>query len=177
MAGQDDPTHTNLDKGKAYKETGNAFFKVDNFKDALKNYHLAILHLSGLDNTAMNAFVGQSRLVPLQKDEKDDISTTLKACHSNMAACYIKTGNYAKAVVYCDKVLAVDATNIKAQFRKGQALYKLNDLDLAHACLLAAAKQAPNDKGVRDQLQIVKNALTQLEEKSRAELRANLQRK
>merc|ERR1719427_1098163 len=45
------------------------------------------------------------------------------AGHLNLALCQNKAKNYADAVHNCDKALAIDATNEKALFRKGEAQF------------------------------------------------------
>eukprot|EP00842_Homolaphlyctis_polyrhiza_P000977 jgi/Hompol1/1880/HPOL_002026-RA len=165
----------NFAKGKAFKDEGNDHFKKGDIKAALKAYNFALLHLAGLDNAAVSAFVSRDSgnnggAEPLTQTEKDEIADTIKACHANMAACYLKTGNNQKAIDFCEKVIKVDENNAKAR----QALFQMRELDKAQECLVSAVKMSPNDKGIRELLDKVKGTIADLEAKSRAELRANL---
>ncbi|EGF81423.1 hypothetical protein BATDEDRAFT_23836 [Batrachochytrium dendrobatidis JAM81] len=141
---------------------------------ALKEYNLALLYLNGLDNSAMSAIIGSNGVSSLSDAEKTEIVATIKACHANMAACYIKNENYTKAIDFCDRVLKVDSNNTKAMYRKGHALFKMNELEPSLKILMSAVKLAPNDVLIRDQITQVKTKITELEIKSRNELRNNL---
>jgi hypothetical protein len=62
-------------------------------------------------------------------------------------------------------------------FRKGQALFGKNDLDLAAKVLKTAAVLEPKDIGIRQELQKVRDRLVELEKKSTLELKENLSKK
>ncbi|KAJ3176142.1 hypothetical protein HDU87_005519 [Geranomyces variabilis] len=138
-----------LQTGKAEKDKGNAAFKAGQIPEALRAYHTATLYLTGLDNAAMAAFVPQN---PLAETIKAEIKDTLKACYSNMSACYLKQSRPEKCIELTAKVLALDPNNAKALFRRGQANIALENEDAAYADLLKAAELAPQDKGIRDAL-------------------------
>ncbi|KAJ3158383.1 hypothetical protein HDU86_002849 [Geranomyces michiganensis] len=138
-----------LATGKAAKDKGNAAFKAGHIQEALREYHTATLYLTGLDNAAMSAFVPQN---PLADAVKAEIKDTLKACYSNMSACYLKQSRPEKCIELTAKVLALDPKNAKALFRRGQANSDLKNVDAAYADLLKAAELAPQDKGIRDAL-------------------------
>jgi peptidyl-prolyl isomerase D len=91
-----------------------------------------------------------------------------------MSACYLKLNQWEKAIDSAEKVLTLDPNHSKAMFRKGQALFGLNSLDKALEILRAAAKLAPQDLGIRQELQKVKERCTELERKSKLELMENL---
>ena len=59
-------------------------------------------------------------------------------------------------------------------YRKGHALFKMNELEPSLKILMSAVKLAPNDVLIRDQITQVKTKITELEIKSRNELRNNL---
>ncbi|KAJ3301675.1 hypothetical protein HDV03_000516 [Kappamyces sp. JEL0829] len=103
-----------------------------------------------------------------------EIKTLLVATHSNMAACYLKLNKPSKCIQSCDLVLGIDPKNGKAMFRKGQALHALHDYDHAQAILKEAVLLAPNDTGIRSELQAVKDKIRELEQKSTQELKKNL---
>ncbi|KAJ1339681.1 hypothetical protein BSLG_005714 [Batrachochytrium salamandrivorans] len=63
---------------------------------------------------------------------------------------------------------------VAAMYRKGHALFKMNELEPSLKILMSAVKLAPNDVLIRDQITQVKTKITELEIKSRNELRNNL---
>jgi tetratricopeptide (TPR) repeat protein len=136
---------------------------------------MAILYLKGLDNTGMELSLGKSSK-PLDPEVKEKISKLIVLTWSNMSACYLKLEQYDKALDMCDKVIKQDPKNAKALFRKGQALSHLNVLDSALQTLKSAAQIEPSDIGIRQEIQKVKEKLTELDRKSREELKNNLAR-
>ena len=92
--------------------------------------------------------------------EADEGGAALRAtCLLNRAACRLKTGEPRGAVEDCGAVLADDADNVKALFRRGQAHAELQQLELAKADLLRAAKLAPKDAAIRQHYEAVKASL------------------
>ncbi|KAJ3044056.1 hypothetical protein HDV00_003160 [Rhizophlyctis rosea] len=158
---------TNLAAGKKLKDEGNAEFKAGNASQALRKYHEATLYLTGLDNGSLASIVPSKELA---ESVKKEIADTLKACHSNMAACYIKTENWPKALKMCDKVITADPNNVKAYFRRGQVHFNQQDYDKAQADFKKAAELDPKDPGIRAELAKVRQKQKELEEKSRKEL-------
>ncbi len=134
---------------------------------------MAILYLKGLDNSGFQ--LGLERITkPLSDDQKEKISKLMIATWSNMAACYLKLEQFDKVIETCDKVLSKDEKNIKSMFRKGQALFGLNDLDQAVKVLKATALLEPKDVGIRQELQKVRDRLVELDKRSTLELKQNL---
>ncbi|TPX69297.1 hypothetical protein SpCBS45565_g02544 [Spizellomyces sp. 'palustris'] len=164
-----------LGKGKEEKEKGNVEFKNGNLVKALRFYHQvfqqtnekAVLYLTGLDNSSMSSIVPGKNL---EEGVKKEIADTLKACYSNMAACYLKQSKYEKAIDVCEKVIKIDPQNAKAYFRRGQSHHKLNNLEKARTDLFRAAELAPQDAGIRAELNNVNDRLKELEEKSKQDL-------
>ncbi|KAJ3051704.1 hypothetical protein HK097_007270 [Rhizophlyctis rosea] len=168
-----DRVSTNLAQGKKLKDEGNAYFKAGNAKEALRKYHEATLYLNGLDNGGLASIVPSPELVDAVRKE---IADTLKACHSNMAACYIKQSNWSKALATCDKVLKTDPNNAKAYFRKGQVYGNIPELDKAEAAYKKAAELDPKDPGIRTELAKIRQKQKDLEDKSRKELAGMFQK-
>ncbi|KAJ3020166.1 Tetratricopeptide repeat protein 9A [Thoreauomyces humboldtii] len=166
-----DTINVKLAKGKEEKDKGNAQFKAGNVTEALRSYHTATLYLTGLDNAAMSAFVpGQA----LAEELKADIKETLKACYSNMAACYIKQSKFDKCISTCTKIIALDPANPKAHYRRGLSYLALNNADAALSDQKKAAELAPQDKGIREELGKAAAAVKEGEEKARAVFRGKL---
>jgi tetratricopeptide (TPR) repeat protein len=165
-----------IDIGEKHKVDGNTHFKAQEYQKALSSYHLAILYLKGLDNSALELGLG-STTKPLDEDKKGRITKNMISTWSNMAACYLKLERYDKAVEICDKVLGMDPKNVKALFRKGQALFGRNDLDLAVKVLKSAALLEAKDPSIRHELIKVRERIAELDKKSNAELKQNLVKK
>ncbi|OAJ38515.1 hypothetical protein BDEG_22428 [Batrachochytrium dendrobatidis JEL423] len=179
-----DLTRTNFATGKTHKENGNILFKDGKIKEGDLSFYSnepflkpdTCIHelVFVWKAIAMSAIIGSNGVSSLSDAEKTEIVATIKACHANMAACYIKNENYTKAIDFCDRVLKVDSNNTKAMYRKGHALFKMNELEPSLKILMSAVKLAPNDVLIRDQITQVKTKITELEIKSRNELRNNL---
>ncbi|KAI8912183.1 hypothetical protein DFJ77DRAFT_71779 [Powellomyces hirtus] len=161
-----------LNTGRAEKDKGNAAFKAGDIPQALRSYHTATLYLTGLDNASMAAFVPTAALTD---EVKKDIKETLKACYSNMAACYLRQSNWSKCIAQTTKVITLDPSNAKAYFRRGQSHLELRDnVDAAYADLKKAAELAPQDSGIRDALAKATAEIRDQEMKSRAAFRGKL---
>ena len=81
------------------------------------------------------------------KDSTEDAAAPLKISLAlNNAACQIKTGENSEAVTNCEFVLALEPENVKALFRKGQALLGKSDYKGAKAALKLAYKADPENK-------------------------------
>lgn len=100
----------------------------------------------------------------------EDYAVVLKIqgdAYNNMAASYIRTNNFEKAVDYASKVLVKDPENAKALYRRGTAYHRLNNLEKAEKDLKAAVKFAPNDKAIRQELELISKAYAEYEKKSK----------
>ena len=142
------------------------------WKSALSKYHTAILYLKGLDTSQLN-----SRGVPsttIKDEEKKKIKDILTAIHSNMAAVYLKEGKPEKALKSCQDALKLKADHAKSVFRMGLALKLMDRLDESAKKLVEAVKLAPNDAGVRKELDVVKDLITKADARSKEELKANM---
>eukprot|EP00730_Choanoeca_flexa_P018926 TRINITY_DN9230_c0_g1_i1.p1 TRINITY_DN9230_c0_g1~~TRINITY_DN9230_c0_g1_i1.p1 ORF type:complete len:554 (+),score=158.88 TRINITY_DN9230_c0_g1_i1:134-1663(+) len=109
---------------ESLKSEGNAFFKAEQYRQAVDKYEKAI------DNLKMNM------------TEKS--ATITQACRLNLSLCYIRLNEPAKAVPLCDKVLEKGA-NLKAHYRRGLAYEALEQYDESLVDLKAALAMSPND--------------------------------
>ncbi|GCB83487.1 hypothetical protein scyTo_0024273, partial [Scyliorhinus torazame] len=75
--------------------------------------------------------------------------------------------NYERVRDYCLKVLARQASNTKALYRVGVALYNIGDYDQALHYLSEAAKLCPDDPHVKRYLQETGRRLCQYHQKER----------
>lgn len=91
------PTNKNTQAAIAEKNEGNKYFLIKDYKKAIYHYTLAI-------------------------EKYDD---TLAALYSNRAACYLKLGEYQKALIDCDKAIELQNNYGKAILRRGVAKFHL----------------------------------------------------
>ncbi|XP_061624026.1 protein unc-45 homolog B [Phyllopteryx taeniolatus] len=70
----------------------------------------------------------------------------LAVIYRNRSACYLKQENYSSAVADASKAIDVDAADIKALYRRCQALEKLGKLDMAFKDVQRCATIEPKNK-------------------------------
>ncbi|CBQ73190.1 conserved hypothetical protein [Sporisorium reilianum SRZ2] len=120
-----------------HKARGNAAFTQNDMQTALAAYHHAVLYLSGLETRSILGLVGENsgregKPEDLSSDEDDaegaESEKHLSTVYSNMAACYLKQRNYTRTVEVADKSIRCDSRNVKAKYRKAQALRLAGEL-------------------------------------------------
>lgn len=125
-----DDSARKVEIGVAHKDSGNALFVRGDYTGALREYHLAVLHLSGLDRRAVDALAGGGA-----PSAEPAGSAQLALVRANMAACYLRVARYDRAVQSAEQALALEPTNQKAIFRKAQALRLQGELHAAREFL------------------------------------------
>ncbi|KAM3925544.1 protein unc-45 homolog A [Leptodactylus fuscus] len=131
---------TNPDKmnSENLREEGNKHFKSGDYETALSCY---------------------TKALKLSADKKD-----VAILHRNRSACYLKLEDYAKAEGDASKAIEVDAGDVKALFRRSQALEKLGKFDQAIVDLRRCLALEPKNKVFQD---AVRNLGVQTQEKVR----------
>uniref|UniRef100_A0A7N8WPX5 Protein unc-45 homolog B n=1 Tax=Mastacembelus armatus TaxID=205130 RepID=A0A7N8WPX5_9TELE len=102
------------------KDEGNKYFQAGDIDKAIECY---------------------SEAIKVSKDKK-----VLAVLHRNRSACYLKKENYACAASDASKAIDVDAADIKALYRRCQALEKLGKLDMAFKDVQRCATLEPKNK-------------------------------
>jgi len=88
----------------------------------------------------------------LTKEQQEEAKELRKAVHLNMGMCHLKVQNPDRAIEDCNYALALDPQNVKALFRRGQAYMLKRDAERAGEDLNNAARLAPDDKSIQQEL-------------------------
>ncbi|XP_036399618.1 protein unc-45 homolog A-like [Megalops cyprinoides] len=110
----------------ALREEGNNLFKNGNIQGALCCYTKAL--------------------------KISDSQSDSAVLHRNRAACYLKLEDYSKAEEDATKALDTDPGDVKARFRRAQAMQKLGRLDQAFLDVQKCAHMEPKNKAFQDLL-------------------------
>lgn len=89
------------------------------------------------------------------------------ACRVNLATCLWKLGEMEACIEQCSSALALDATHVKARYRRGQAYLATKEFDLALADLAATLELEPDNKLFASSLERARVAKQQFNRKQR----------
>ncbi|KAF9648715.1 hypothetical protein BDM02DRAFT_3115044 [Thelephora ganbajun] len=166
-----------LETAKEKKEQADKAFQASDLPVALRYYHEALLYLKGLDSNTTDVVAGNSGDQATMSPEKKEISAIIEKVYSNMCACHIKQGKWQRAVETADKVLAKNADNVKAQFRKGKALGELGFFEKATVILedlLKNNENGPDAPAIKAELQRFKIMEREVTKKADTKMRGFL---
>lgn len=133
-----------LTAAEGLKELGNRRFKEGRYEEAVKLYFKAKLFLP----------TGPAAHAPVA--EGDAEGARARECYlavsSNAAMCKLKQGEHDVCARMCDAVLALDASNVKARYRKALALRAQGDAEEAETVLKEALELDPADAAIQKEL-------------------------
>ncbi|XP_076589147.1 peptidyl-prolyl cis-trans isomerase FKBP4 [Chaetodon auriga] len=146
-------TAEKLEQSGIVKEKGTQHFKEGKFKQASVQYKRIVSwleHESGLS----------------EEDEKKAKSLRL-AAHLNLAMCYLKLQEPNQALESCDKALELDASNEKALFRRGEALFGMKEFDRARDDFQQVVRLYPANKAAKSQVALCQKRIKEQHEKDK----------
>ncbi|XP_019367062.1 PREDICTED: protein unc-45 homolog B isoform X1 [Gavialis gangeticus] len=115
-----------MDDPGQLKEEGNTYFQANDYENAIKRY---------------------TKAIKLTKDK------SLQAVlYRNRAACFLKKESYAQAASDASRAIDINASDIKALYRRSQALEKLGKLDQAFKDVQRCATIEPHNKNFQETL-------------------------
>uniref|UniRef100_H3AZB8 Unc-45 myosin chaperone B n=1 Tax=Latimeria chalumnae TaxID=7897 RepID=H3AZB8_LATCH len=113
------------------KEEGNKYFQANDYDNAIQCY---------------------TKAIKLTKDKK-----VLGVLYRNRAACHLKKESYAQAASDASRAIDVDASDVKALYRRCQALEKVGKLDQAFKDVQRCATIEPKNKTFQETLRRLNN--------------------
>jgi len=135
------------------KDKGNEFFKDGKYKAAIKKYKKASSYVD-YDHSFTD-------------EEKAQAKPVRVTVHLNTAACNLKLKEYRTCIENCDKALKIEDNNVKALFRKGQALSALYDWEDAERVFNKALEIEPQNKEVQRELTLLKRKMAEQNKKEK----------
>jgi len=153
------PPLKRLNHGLAKKERGNVLFKREEYSQAIVSYTKAV---KILDADAGGSGDAAGSPTDLQKllDEKMKV-------YNNLAATQMKLLAYDSAIKSCDAVIKLQPNNVKALFRKGQALESKKDNAEALVYFKRSLKLDPNSKRIKQDVDRLSKLAKQQEDKEK----------
>ncbi|XP_071356488.1 peptidyl-prolyl cis-trans isomerase FKBP4 [Trachinotus anak] len=146
-------TAEKLEQGSIVKEKGTQYFKEGKYKQASVQYKRIVSwleHESGLS----------------EEDEKKAKALRL-AGHLNLAMCFLKLQEPNHALENCDKALELDASNEKALFRRGEALFGMKEFDRARDDFQRVVQLYPANKAAKSQVVLCQKRIKEQHEKDK----------
>lgn len=130
------------------KEEGNLLFKSGKYLRAGKKYDKAA------------SYVGEEEV--FGDDEQKLVTAMRVTCWLNKAACSLKLNDFQGAIKLCSKVLDIEFYNVKALYRRAQALIQTTDLVSADMDIKKALEVDPQNREVK----LIQKTLKQLQAES-----------
>ncbi|KAB7498879.1 Tetratricopeptide repeat protein 9C [Armadillidium nasatum] len=145
-ASKEEAIESKFEKAKELKLKGNEFFKSQNFKKALYQYHSALMYLKGVE-CDINPSVPFGETLKLSAEKEDNINVLNAEIQNNLAACFLKQNpiKYNRILECCKEAIKRQPDNLKATYRMALAYYHLKDYDKARDSILEANRIASGE--------------------------------
>ncbi|KAG9402496.1 hypothetical protein AC1031_007109 [Aphanomyces cochlioides] len=143
------------------KEYGADAHKAKDFKRAIELYERALYHAEFDNLTWEHEF---------EEHHRNTVRQVRLPIYLNLAACFLAQDDAQRARDNCDLALKIDSNNVKALYRKGQALLILDDPEEASKLLKKAAEFNPQDKAIRQAWNKCKEKLQVLRQEQKKRL-------
>lgn len=160
-----------LTASEKLKTIGNEQFKAQNYDLAKRKYSKILRYLQQVDSEdetdSDSEHEEKSDKTSEAAEYEEKMKTLSISCYLNRAACKGKLGDHSGAVADCNEVLDLDASNVKALYRRGQANTNMKDFDQAMVDLQAAAKLEPNDRSIKNEIARLKKLMEEKRNKDR----------
>ena len=127
-----------LDRATHHKEAGTTLYRAGRVAFAVKRYQVA---LACACDSETRSSPSQPLLVACRH--------LAAVCHVNLAACYLKTGEYAAVEACAGRALLLDAGSVKARYRRALARSALHRYTDARADLQVALRAEPNNAALK----------------------------
>uniref|UniRef100_G3PHY9 peptidylprolyl isomerase n=1 Tax=Gasterosteus aculeatus aculeatus TaxID=481459 RepID=G3PHY9_GASAC len=146
-------TAEKLEQSRIVKDKGTQYFKEGKYKQASVQYKRIVSwleHESGLS------------------EEDQEKATALQlAAHLNLAMCFLKLHEPNQVLENCDKALGLQASNEKALFRRGEALFGMKEYDRARDDFQQVVQLYPANKAAKSQVSLCQKRIKEQHEKDK----------
>lgn len=131
-------TKEKLEQAAIVKEKGTLYFKEGKYLQAVIQYGKIVSWLE--------------MEYGLSEGESKASESLLLAAFLNLAMCYLKLREYTKVIEYCNKALALDQSNEKGLYRRGEARLLMNEFELAKCDFQRVLEVNPHNKAAKSQI-------------------------
>ena len=119
-----------IDDALKIKQQGNEFYRQEKYDQAKIKYEQAMLIVETFKNNLKYKEIKLALLL-------------------NFSAVFLKTNDNQKVIDYSSKILEYDSNNVKAFYRRGVALLKIENFEKAKSDLETALKLDPNNQEIQ----------------------------
>ena len=136
-----------------FKEKGTDYFKQGKYELASNKYQKIVEFLE--------------HEISLRGDMEEERASLLQAGRLNLAMCKIKVNDWIEAKNLCDKVIEENPTNVKAYFRRGEALVALSEHEQARRDFAQVLDLDPENKAAKNKVTMCLHQIKAIREKEK----------
>ena len=136
-----------------FKEKGTDYFKQGKYELASNKYQKIVEFLE--------------HEISLRGDMEEERASLLQAGRLNLAMCKIKVNDWIEAKNLCDKVIEENPTNVKAYFRRGEALVALSEHEQARRDFAKVLDLDPENKAAKNKVTMCLHQIKAIREKEK----------